>query len=119
MKKTKTDHQTPDRQDFDLVRRYAMQLPHVEEGTIHGAPSWKLNGKLLACPTIHKSAEPNSLLVKVDPTERTQLLSEKPGTFYITDHYRNDSVVLVRLSKIHSKSLQALLKRAWSFVSGK
>ena len=58
MKKAKADHQTLDKPNFDLVRRFAMQLPHVEEGTIQGAPSWKLNGKLLDCPPIHKSAEP-------------------------------------------------------------
>lgn len=104
---------------FDLVRKLAIELSDVEEGTIHGAPSWKLRGKLLACPAIHKSAEPNSLLVKIAPEERTQLVSAEPATYYVTDHYRNDSVVLVRLSNIDRKSLQALLKNAWLFVSEK
>ena len=94
-----------------------MKLPHVEESTMHGAPSWKLGGKLLTCPAIHKSAEANSLLVKIAPSERAQLLSTDPGTYYVTDHYRSDPVVLVRLSEIDRKSLQALLKRAWLFVS--
>lgn len=35
---------------FDLVRKPVMNLPDVEKGTNHGAPSWKLRGKLLACP---------------------------------------------------------------------
>ena len=103
--------------NFDLVRKLAMKLPNVEESTIHGAPSWKLRGKLLTCPAIHKSAEPNSLLVKIALSEREQLLSTEPGTYYVTDHYLRDSVVLVRLSKIDRKSLQALLKRAWLFMS--
>ncbi len=104
---------------FDLVRKLAMNLPDVEEGTIHGAPSWKLHGKLLACPAIHRSAEPNSLLVKIAPQERTQLLSAEPATYYVTDHYRKDPVILVRLSTIDRKSLQALLKGAWLFASEK
>lgn len=103
--------------ELDLVRKLAMRLPDIEESTIHGAPSWKLNGKLLTCPAIHKSAEPNSLLVKVDPAEREELLSTAPETYYVTDHYLSDTVVLVRLSRIDRASLQGLLKRAWHFVS--
>jgi hypothetical protein len=104
---------------YDLVRKLALKLPDVEESTIHGAPSWKVGGKLLTCPAIHKSAEPNSLLVKITTAERLQLLSAKPDTYYVTDHYRQDPIVLVRLSRIDRKSLQALLKRAWLFVSEK
>jgi hypothetical protein len=96
-----------------------MELPDVEEGTLHGAPSWKIGGKLLTCPAIHDSAEPNSLLVKIDPEERAELLAAQSETYYLTSHYRNNPVVLVRLSKIDSQSLQALLKRAWHFVSGR
>jgi hypothetical protein len=103
--------------EFELVRKLALTLPEVEESTIHGAPSWKLHGKLLACAAIHKSAEPNSLLVKVAPAERTQLLSTEPDTHYVTEHYLNQPVVLVRLSKIDRASLQALLRQACLFVS--
>lgn len=103
---------------FDLVRELVMKLAHVEESALHGAASWKVGGKLLACPAIHKSAEANSLLVKIDPSERAQLLLEEAGTYYVTDHYRSDSVVLVRLAEIDRRSLQALLKRGWAFVSG-
>ncbi len=101
---------------IDLVRKLAMQLPNVVEATLHGAPSWKVAGKLLTCPAIHKSAEPNSLLVKIDPAERAWLISTEPDTYYLTDHHRKNPVVLVRLSKIDRKALQALLKRAWLFV---
>jgi hypothetical protein len=103
--------------ELDVVRDIAMELPDVEESTIHGAPSWKLRGKLLTCPAIHKSAEPNSLMVKIDPSERDQLLCTKPGTYYVTDHYQGEPVVLVRLSEVDRTSLQSLLKKAWLFVS--
>ena len=43
--------------EIDLVRKLVMKLPDVEEATLHGAPSWKVGGKLLTCPAIHKSAE--------------------------------------------------------------
>lgn len=102
---------------FELVRQLVLKLPETEERTIHGAPSWKLRGRLLTCPAIHKSAEPHSLLVKIDPDERSRLLLREPDTYYLTDHYLNHSVVLVRLSMIDRKALQALLKKAWQFVS--
>ena len=102
---------------FDVVRKIAMELPDVEESTLHGAPSWKLRGKLLTCPAIHKSAEPNSLMVKIAPSQRDQLLCTKPDTYYVTDHYLGEPVVLVRLSEVDRTSLQALLKKAWFFVS--
>jgi hypothetical protein len=102
---------------FDVVRKIVMELFDVEEGTMHGAPAWKLRGKLLTCAAIHKSAEPNSLMVKIAPSERDQLLCTKPGTYYVTDHYLGDPVVLVRLSEVDRTSLQALLKKAWFFVN--
>jgi hypothetical protein len=105
--------------NLDRVRELVLKLADVEETTIHGAPAWKLGGKLLACPAIHKSAEANSLLVKVGPKERAVLMATKPAAYYTTDHYRSDSVVLVRLSKIDRRSLQSLLKKAWRFLSEK
>ena len=52
--------------DFDVVREIALALPDVEESTIHGAPSLKLRGKLLTCPAIHRSAEPNTFAIRID-----------------------------------------------------
>ena len=102
---------------FDLVRKLAMALPNVVESTVHGAPSWKLNGTLLACQAVHKSAEPNSLLIKISPSDREQLLSAMLGTYYVTAHYAKAQVVLVRLDQISSKALRTLLKSAWLFMS--
>ena|SRR5437868_6594053 len=98
------------------MRRIAMELADVEESVMHGATSWKTRGRLLACPAIHRSAEPNSLLVRIGLAERAQLLSSEPDTYYLTDHYLSHSVVLVRLSKTDRKSLESLLKKAWHFV---
>lgn len=102
--------------DFDEVGRIVMALADVEESSLHGATSWKVREKLLACPAIHKSAEPNSLMVRIGPATRAQLLSSEPEAYYLTDHYLSHSVVLVRLSKIDHKSLKSLLERAWLFV---
>ena len=103
--------------DIDVVREIAMALPDVEEGTIHGAPSWKVRGKLLACPAIHRSAEPNTLAVRLDFEQRARLIAAAPGIYYATDHYVKYPTVLVRLSGMDRKSLRDLLDKAWHFVN--
>lgn len=102
--------------DFDAVRKISLAFAGVEESTLHGVAALKVHGKLLACPAIHRSAEPNSLMVRIGLAERTQLLSAAPATYYLTDHYQHHSAVLVRLSKIDRKSLESLLHSAWLFV---
>src|SRR5258705_9632092 len=104
---------------FDVVRRIAMGLPDVEESTIHGAPSLKVRGRLLTCPALHRSAEPNTLAVRIDFDQRAELMVAEPSVYYVTDHYVNYPTVLVRLSRIDRNSLRDLLGMAWRFVSSK
>src|SRR5436189_6430073 len=105
--------------DFDMVREIALALPDVEESTIHGAPSLKVRGKLLACPAIHRSAEPGTIAVRIDRAERAKLLENEPDIYYVTDHYENYPTVLVRLPRINRAALKKLLDTAWRFVSAK
>ncbi len=105
---------------FDTVRKLGLALPDVEEGTAYGAPALKVRGKLLACVPSHKSAEPGSLVVRIDFDQRSGLLAEAPEIYYLTDHYRDCPSVLVRLSRIREDELRDLLNAACRFVtSGK
>ena len=104
---------------FDAVRKIALKLPDVEEGTTYGSPALKVHGKLLACLAVHKSAERDSLAVRIGFEERSQLIAADPDTYYLTNHYVNYPVVLVRLSRIHRDALRDLLGAAWRFVSEK
>jgi hypothetical protein len=105
--------------DFDVVRKIATKLGDVEESTIHGAPSLKVRGRLLTCPAIHKSAEPDTLAVRIGFEERARLIAAEPETYYLTKHYMNYPVVLVRLARINRESLRELLGMGWSFVNSK
>ena len=102
---------------FDAVRKIGLKLPHVEEGTTYGSPALKLRGRVLACMAIHKSAEQNSLVVRIDFDQREALVAEDPKTYYLTDHYVDYPAVLVRLSRVHPDALRDLLYGAWRFVS--
>jgi len=102
---------------FDVVRKFGLELPDVEESTMYGAPALKLRGKLLACMASHKSAEPGSLVVRIDFDQRDALLADDPRTYYITSHYQDYASVLVRLHLIERDALRDLLQSAWRFVS--
>jgi hypothetical protein len=60
--------------NFDTVRN----IGHVEESTAYGVPALKVHGKLLACVPANRSAEPDSLVVRVDFDDRAELLAADP-----------------------------------------
>ena len=104
---------------FDTVKSIGLLLPEVEVSTAYGAPSLKLRGQLMTCPALNKSAEPDSIVVKVSFDQRDDLLREAPDIYYVTDHYVNYPSVLVRLSKIQPEVLRDLLRMSWEFVKAK
>jgi hypothetical protein len=101
---------------LDDVRSIGMALPDVEERTIHGAMSLKLNGKLMACPAMHKSAESHSLMLRVSRATRAELIASDPHIYYLTEHYASHPAVLVRLQNLTRRSLKAILLTAWQFA---
>jgi len=102
---------------FDDVRRLALALPDVEESTSYGATSFKVRGTMIACQAINKSAEPNSLVVKIPFAQRDDLIAAEPDVYYVTDHYVGYPSVVVRLSRIHPDALRDLLGMALRFAS--
>ena len=104
---------------FDTVREMGLALPDVEEGTTYGVSSLKVHGKMFACPAIHRSAEPETLAIRIDFDQRDELMAADPQTYYLTDHYVNHPVMLVRLSRVHPDALRDLLLMAWRFVSAR
>src|SRR5450631_449845 len=105
--------------NFDTVRNIGLALPGVEESTAYGAPALKVHGKLLACVPTHRSAEPDSLVVRVDFDDRAELLAADPGVYYVTEHYVGYNAVLVRLSRVNPDVLRDLLGMAYKFVTRK
>jgi hypothetical protein len=104
--------------EFDAVREVARSLPGVEESLGRGVWSLKFRGKLLACPAINKSAEPDSLVVKLGFDQRAELIAADPDVYYLTDHYVKYPSILVRVPRIHPDALRGLLEMALKFASG-
>jgi hypothetical protein len=105
--------------NFDTVRRIGLALPGVEESKGYGQPALKVHGKLLACVPTHRSAEPDSLVIRMDFDNRAALLAEAPDVYYVTEHYLGYHSVLVRLSRVSPDVLRDLLGMAYKFVTRK
>jgi hypothetical protein len=102
---------------FDDARKMALALPGTEERTSYGVPAFYVRGKMFACQPSHKSAEPGSLVVRIDFNRRDELLDADPATYYIKEHYEGYTSVLVRLKYVHPDALRDLLTMAHAFMS--
>ncbi len=105
------------RTGFDAAIAIGRTLPDVEVTTTWGASALKVRGKMFACVAINKSAEPNSMVVRMDMAQRDLLIEEDPATYYLTDHYVDYPCVVVRLSRISPEALDDVIRGAHRFVS--
>ena len=108
---------SPTKAGFDAVRRMGLALADVEEGTVYGSPALKVHGQMFACLAVHRSAEPNTLVVRMEFDQRDDLIDEKPETYYLTEHYVNYPCVLVRLAQVRQDELRDLVLMGWRFMS--
>jgi hypothetical protein len=102
---------------FETVKKIGLALPGVGEGTAYGSPALKIRGHILAALPINPSAEPGSLMVRVDDRDRAELLAAAPEIYYLTPHYEPYNAVLVRLARVDQGVLRDLLGMAHKFVT--
>ena len=117
---TRTMAERARKDPFDIVRTVGLLLPGVQATTKYdGSPVLKLGGCFMAGLAAHRSAEPDTLVVRVNLEERELLLEEAPETYYVTDYYCRYPIVLVRLSQIDRNALSDLLCVSWRLTSAK
>jgi hypothetical protein len=105
---------------FATVRNVGLALPGVEATTRYdGSPVLKVDGCFMAGLATHRSAEPETLVVRMGLEERECLLEDAPDTYYVTDYYRNYPLVLVRLSRLDRDALHDLLSVSWRLTVAK
>jgi hypothetical protein len=118
MKKPPT---VPKRNDsFDLVREVGLTLPDVSVTTKYdGSQVLTRGGCFVAGLATHRSAEPDSLVVRYEIDERAWLIEDAPDIYYLTDYYRTYPLILARLSRLDRDALRDLLTVSWRLTAQK
>ena len=100
---------------FETVRRLALALPEMEEGTAYGTPAFRVRKKFLG----RLKEDGETLVIRIGFDERDILMAANPETYYITDHYLGYPAVLVRLATVDPDDLRDLLEQSWREVAPK
>jgi hypothetical protein len=91
-------------------RAIGLTLPGVEASIRYdGTPILKVAGAFMAGLASHPSADPDTLVVRMEVEERAWLLEDAPDTYYLTDFYRKYPLILVRLARVDADALYDLL----------
>jgi hypothetical protein len=104
---------------FERVKKLGVKLPGVEVSTYFGLPAVKLDGQMLACMASHKSAEPETLVVRIEFLERDLRIANEPDIYYLKPHYLDYACVLTRLARIDDSALADLLESGFHFLTKK
>jgi hypothetical protein len=98
------------------VKRWALALDGVTEGTSYGMPSLLAYGKFLT----RQRTEDKAVVLKTGTMdERDWLITNEPEAFFVTDHYRNYPAVLVRLEWADPLAVKELLEASWKRIGPK
>jgi hypothetical protein len=100
--------------EYKRVCEIARKLPGVEESSSYGTPALKVKGRFMC--RLRTEAE-GALAIRCDFLDRQILLQADPRVFFVTDHYLNYPMILVRLEKIRLSALPDLVERAWRMVA--
>ncbi|HEU5312603.1 MAG TPA: MmcQ/YjbR family DNA-binding protein [Candidatus Udaeobacter sp.] len=100
---------------YNEVRQFALALPGVSERRAYRGPSLHVGRKFLG--RLREDGE--TFVLKIDPTDRTQLLEISPDAFFLTEHYRPYPYVLVNLLAVKPATLKPLIERAWRMIVSK
>ena len=93
----------------------ALALPEVSESTSYGTPALKVRSKLMA----RLKEDEQTVALRTTWEERERLMATYPEVFFITEHYRNHSWVLLRLPSCTRELARQVLKLAWSLSAPK
>ncbi|TFV57754.1 MmcQ/YjbR family DNA-binding protein [Geodermatophilus sp. DF01-2] len=93
----------------DDVRAAALALPETTE-----RPAWDM-ACLRVRDRIFASMPPDEtwVAIRLGEGENRALAAERPGVFSVPHHYRNSTMVVVRLAAVDPAELAELLTEAW------
>jgi len=98
------------------VKQVAMSFPGAVEKPSHGRPAYFIEKKFFT----RLREQDASIVMRVGSIEQRDMMLElDPETYFITDHYRDWSVILVRIAKITPTELKTMLERRWREIAPK
>jgi hypothetical protein len=97
----------------ETVRQIALAFPKTTERPCYGTPGFYVGKKIFA----RLLEDGDSVVLKTDYDRRDLLMKSDPQTYFITDHYRNYPMLIVRLSAVDRADLRELLEEAWQIAS--
>jgi len=97
---------------FELVRRTALSLPQVTEGSSYRYPAFRTHGKVFLC----LRQDLNSILVRTTFDQRDDMIATSPEIYFTTDHHRPHPWVLAHLETLDVAILPDLLRMGWQAV---
>jgi hypothetical protein len=95
---------------YQRYLKIALELPGTEESTGYGTPAVRVRGKFISR---WRTEAEGALAIRCDFLDRQMLLQAQPDVFFVTDHYLNYPMILVRLDKIRADALRDVFERAW------
>lgn len=119
---------------WDDVRRLALALPEVTEGTRWGNATWFVGAKKgfawerpLSKTDVRQLGElgqevPDGelLALRIESVGvREAIIADDPGLFFTVPHFANYAAVLLRLDEAEPDELAELLEEAWLVVAPK
>lgn len=100
---------------FDTVRAIARELTGAVERTSYGTPAFYVGKTLFA----RQHQDGQSLVIRMQPEQRALRVKADPVTYFVTEHYVNYPLILVRMAAIEQDELRDLLTEAWRLAGGK
>jgi hypothetical protein len=95
---------------YERVLALGQSMPGVSaELKYDGTLVLKIDGCFMAGLATHATAEPDSLVVRMDDDARAALIEDDGDTYYAPPYYARHPVVLARLSRLDTSALRDLL----------
>ena len=98
---------------FEDVRKFALTLDGVEEGTSYGTAAFKVRGALF----VRLKEDGETLVVRMGFDARDEMIATAPEIYFVTDHYLKYKLILVRMRKIEIEAMRDLLHGAWKLAA--
>jgi hypothetical protein len=99
---------------YQRYLKIALALPGAEASTSYGTPSVKIRGKILSR---WRTEAEGALAMRCDFLDRQILLQAQPTVFFLTEHYLNYPMILLRLDKASRDVVADITERAWRLVA--